>query len=221
MARAWDVTWSRFFLPRTHLPYDYLSSYEPGRELAHLPPAGEITRGPMGDDAAADVTGRREYLDLGRRCLDPALEQSLSPEDRQPTSAWLQMQGSLELLEALEKDADRMARMRPIMAGLSARCAARAATADRAAAPPGLTAVGPDWRTSGGRVCEYRKAWHCIRESGEADGAFPAAQQPLLAAGVRVDCARVSICRIFRLLAAGWRARRRGPSRTEETTCAA
>ena len=383
MARAWDVTWSRFFLPRTNLLYDYLGSYEPGRELAHLPTAAEIARGvpnecgygtgmedcmisagtmlsaivdrhavtgepalrgratalvrgirlcatahgvpgflargvchedlksiypnssrdqythaahglwllarsPLCDDdartpigeilsaiadrmtrtvtpendydslradgsrdtrgisrmwnvkgheaarlpmlyaAAADVTGRREYLDLGLRYLDPALEQSLSLEDRQPTYAWLQMQGSLELLEALEKVADRKARMRSIMAGLSARCAARAAAADRAAAALDLTAVGPDWRTSGGLVGEYRKAWSCIRESGEAalaqltdpaDGAFPAAQQQLLAAAIaRIDFARVSSCGIFHLQAAYWKARRRGLFRTEETT---
>ena len=375
MARAWDVTWSRFFLPRTGLLYDYLGSYEPGRGLAHLPTAAEIARGvpnecgygtgmedcmisagtmlsaivdrhavtgepslrdraldlvrgirlcatahgvpgflarsvchedlksiypnssrdqythaahglwllarsplcdaparaaigeilsaiadrmtrnvtpendydslradgsrdtrgisrmwnvkgheaarlPMLYAAAADVTGRREYLDLCQKYLDPAVARSHALEDRQPTYAWLQMQGSLELLDALEKDAGRKARMRSIMAGLSARCAARAAAADRAAASLDLTAVGPDWRTSGGLVGEYRRAWYCIRESGEAalaqltdpaDGAFPVAQQQLLAAAIqRIDFARVSSCGIFHLQAAYWRARRRG-----------
>lgn len=38
----WDVTWKRFYLPRTHLFYDYLTSYEPGRELAHLPTLQEV-----------------------------------------------------------------------------------------------------------------------------------------------------------------------------------
>ena len=42
--RAWRATWSRFYLPKTNLFYDYLSSYEPGRELAHLPTAAEVAR---------------------------------------------------------------------------------------------------------------------------------------------------------------------------------
>lgn len=44
MDRAWSVTWSRFYLPKTSLFYDYLSSYETGRELAHLPTAAEVAR---------------------------------------------------------------------------------------------------------------------------------------------------------------------------------
>ena len=44
MDAAWDVSWKRFYLPRTNLFYDYLSSYEPGRELAHLPTAAEVAR---------------------------------------------------------------------------------------------------------------------------------------------------------------------------------
>lgn len=42
--QAWDIMWQRFYLPRTHLFYDYLTSYEPGRELAHLPAADEARR---------------------------------------------------------------------------------------------------------------------------------------------------------------------------------
>ena len=40
----WRVTWKRFYLPRTNLFYDYLSSFEPGQELAHLPTAAEVQR---------------------------------------------------------------------------------------------------------------------------------------------------------------------------------
>ncbi|EAQ76874.1 hypothetical protein DSM3645_25764, partial [Blastopirellula marina DSM 3645] len=40
----WDVTWERFYLPRTHLFYDYLSSYAPGRGLDHLPSLDEMLR---------------------------------------------------------------------------------------------------------------------------------------------------------------------------------
>ena len=44
MDKAWDVSWQRFYLPKTQLFYDYLTSYEPGRELAHLPTADEVRR---------------------------------------------------------------------------------------------------------------------------------------------------------------------------------
>ena len=42
--QAWQVTWTRFYRPETHLFYDYLSSYEPGKELGHLPTAAEVQR---------------------------------------------------------------------------------------------------------------------------------------------------------------------------------
>jgi hypothetical protein len=42
--QAWDATWQRFYLPRTNLFYDYLTSYEPGKELAHLPTVEEAKR---------------------------------------------------------------------------------------------------------------------------------------------------------------------------------
>lgn len=42
ISKAWDVTWTRFYHPRTHLFYDYISSYEKGEELNHLPKAHEV-----------------------------------------------------------------------------------------------------------------------------------------------------------------------------------
>ncbi len=42
--RAWDVSWSRFYRDDTHLFYDYLTSYEKGKELEHLPTAVEVAR---------------------------------------------------------------------------------------------------------------------------------------------------------------------------------
>lgn len=42
--RAWDVTWSRFYLPSVQTFGDYLSSYEKGREQSHLPVADEVKR---------------------------------------------------------------------------------------------------------------------------------------------------------------------------------
>jgi hypothetical protein len=44
MDRAWEVTWSRFYLPKVQTFADYLSSYEKGKEQAHLPTAEEVKR---------------------------------------------------------------------------------------------------------------------------------------------------------------------------------
>jgi hypothetical protein len=42
--QAWDIAWSRFYLPGVQTFGDYLSSYEKGREQAHLPTAAEVRR---------------------------------------------------------------------------------------------------------------------------------------------------------------------------------
>ncbi len=42
--QAWKVTWSRFYLPKVQTFGDYLSSYEEGKEQAHLPIAEEVKR---------------------------------------------------------------------------------------------------------------------------------------------------------------------------------
>lgn len=44
MDRAWEVTWTRFYLPGVQTFADYLSSYESGKEQAHLPTAEEVKR---------------------------------------------------------------------------------------------------------------------------------------------------------------------------------
>jgi len=44
MDQAWEATWSRFFQKDVQTFADYLSSYEPGKELAHLPTAEEVQR---------------------------------------------------------------------------------------------------------------------------------------------------------------------------------
>ena len=41
---AWDISWSRFYRSDTHLFYDYLTSYEDGQELQHLPTVEEVQR---------------------------------------------------------------------------------------------------------------------------------------------------------------------------------
>ena len=42
--QAWDMIWSRFYLPEVQTFGDYLSSYEKGKEQAHLPTADEVKR---------------------------------------------------------------------------------------------------------------------------------------------------------------------------------
>lgn len=44
MDRAWELTWTRFYLPSVQTFGDYLSNYEAGKEQAHLPTAEEVKR---------------------------------------------------------------------------------------------------------------------------------------------------------------------------------
>lgn len=44
MTQAWKVLWNRFFLKNVGTFGDYLSSYEPGQEQAHLPTAEEVQK---------------------------------------------------------------------------------------------------------------------------------------------------------------------------------
>lgn len=44
MAQAWEVTWNRFFIEDVQTFADYLTSYEQGKELSHLPTAEEVQR---------------------------------------------------------------------------------------------------------------------------------------------------------------------------------
>ncbi len=371
----WDVTWSRFYLPKTNLFYDYLSSYEPGKELAHLPTAAEVqrqypnecgydtgmedgmisagvmlslivdkyavtreetlrkgafqvfkgiercatahgvpgflaravcaedlqsvypnssrdqythavhglwlyarsplcsettrerigtllsgiadrmtrnviaendfdslradgsrdTRGisrmwnvqgheaarlPMIYGATWDVTGKQEYYNLYRHYLEPAIEQSFTVTNGQPTYALQQMQASLELLSTLEQDPGLKEKMNTLMTRVSEQCEDRAASAGARAGNLDLTMRCTDWRNDEGLSSEgrYRKVWYCIRESGEAaltqlmqeDRPFPAEQADLLNQAIaRLDPEHVSSCGIFYLQAAYWKALRR------------
>jgi hypothetical protein len=187
----------------------------------------EAARLPMLYAAAWDTSGKREYHDLYRRYLEPALKQSFIVEEWQPTYALLQMQDSMELLESMEQDAELKKQMRDIMAMVSQRCAARAIQADRQAQKLDLTMVCTDWRTGEGLSPQgaYRQVWYNIRESGEAAlaqwidpaGRFPQEQQLLLARAItRLDYGRVLSGGIFYLQAAYWKARRHGMYETKD-----
>jgi hypothetical protein len=181
----------------------------------------EAARLPMIYAAAWDATGKQEYFELYRKYLEPAVKQSFDVEGWQPTYALLQMQTSFELLESLETDPKLKDKMRAIMAMVSDRCAARAASADQVASALDLTAVCGDWRTSEGirSTGQYRKVWYNIRESGEAALAqlidtkerLPLDQQTFLKRAItRLNYDKVSSCGIFDLQAAYWKARRHG-----------
>jgi len=179
----------------------------------------EAARLPMIYAAAWNVTGKREYYDLYRKYLAPAVKQSFDVLPHTTTYGFLQMQCSMELLESLEQDADLKRQIREIMAMISKRCAARAAGAARNAQKLDLTMVCPDWRTTEGLKGEYRKAWYCIRESGEAltaqlmDASQPLPddqKQLLIRAITRLDYQRVSSNGIYYLQGAYWKALKRG-----------
>lgn len=44
MTAAEEILWTRFYSPETRLFYDYITSYEKGKELAHLPRTDEVER---------------------------------------------------------------------------------------------------------------------------------------------------------------------------------
>jgi hypothetical protein len=180
----------------------------------------EAARLPMIYAAAWDATGNPAYRDLYRKYIEPAVQQSFTVEESQPTYALLQMQCSLELLETLEQDADLKRQMREIMTMLAKRCAVRAARAERDGAALDVAAVGTDWRTGEGisTAGKYRKVWYNIRESGEAALAqlmngtrLPEEGKERLARAIlRIDYDRVSSNGVFYLQAAYWKARRLG-----------
>lgn len=67
ISKAWDRTWTRFYRTQTHLFYDYLSSYEPGKELEHLPTAEEVAR--QYPNPCGYSTGMEDGLILGGAML--------------------------------------------------------------------------------------------------------------------------------------------------------
>lgn len=70
--QAWEVTWTRFYRPQTHLFYDYLSSYEPGKELGHLPTAAEVQR--QFPNPCGYSTGMEDGMILGGAMLSTIVD---------------------------------------------------------------------------------------------------------------------------------------------------
>ena len=42
MEKAWNTAWTKFYSSETHMFYDFICSYEPGKELDHLPTPEEV-----------------------------------------------------------------------------------------------------------------------------------------------------------------------------------
>lgn len=179
--------------------------------------------------AAADVCGDspdsvekdkgEEYRRRWRSHIDRAIEESKNPLPHTTTYGLLQMGVSLELLWRLEPDEAHRERIREVMIPCGRMAASRGAKTAKKAENLDWTAVAPDWRTVGGLVDPYRTVWYSVRESGEIPltllltpgEPFPAEQQKYLADAInRVDFHRVSTCGVYDLLAAWWKAKRRG-----------
>ena len=179
----------------------------------------EAARLPMIYAAAWAVTGSEKYYDRYRHYLEPAIDQSFIIAGNTPTYALQQVQASLELLAAVEKDPARKRKMQQIMDSVAETCATRAQSAHDRAKNLDLTMLCTDWRTEEGLSSEgrYRTVWYCIRESGEAaltqlmaaHRPLPQEQAQLLEIAIRrLDPHRVSSCGIFYLQAAYWKMRR-------------
>ncbi|TWT99044.1 hypothetical protein [Neorhodopirellula pilleata] len=180
----------------------------------------EAARLPMIYAATWDVTGDRKYYDWYQEYVKPAIEQSCTVEENQPTYAFLQMQASLEVLLRLEKEGSLGPKITLTMKTITLRMAKRAESAGNRGESLDLTKLCTDWRSTAGLSAEgsYRPVWYCIRESGEAalaqlidqSSRFPRPQQTALRDAVmRVDPDRVSSNGIIYLQAAYWKALRR------------
>lgn len=69
---AWQMAWSRFYCPSTCMFYDYLSSYEPGCELAHLPVPDEVHR--QYPNPCGYGTGMEDCMILGGTMLETVVD---------------------------------------------------------------------------------------------------------------------------------------------------
>ncbi|MDR2622663.1 MAG: hypothetical protein LBC48_08830 [Dysgonamonadaceae bacterium] len=86
MTLAWNLTWERFYHPRTSLFYDYLSSYEKGKELSHLPTAEEVKR--QYPNRYGYFTGMEDGMILGGTMLCTVIDRyEVTHEDHLKESA--------------------------------------------------------------------------------------------------------------------------------------
>ena len=72
MDLAWSMLWQRFRHPETHLFYDFISSYEDGHHLNHLPTAEEVSR--QFPNPCGYGTGMEDSMILGGALLSTLVD---------------------------------------------------------------------------------------------------------------------------------------------------
>lgn len=202
--QAWDISWERFYQPKTNQFYDYLTSYEKGKELAHLPTAEEVSRLYPNDGGFG--TGMEDCMISAGVMLSMIVDQYDVTGNKHLRKSAKDVFSGIKLSATVHNVHGFLAR------GVSA---------DADAAQLDLTMVTTDWRTGEGITWngKYRRVWYNVRESGEAALAqlMAADFQPfgkdqkslLLRAIIRLDYQKVSTCGIFYLQGAYWKAKRK------------
>jgi len=192
--------------------------------------AHEAARLPMIYAAAWDVTREEKYREQWRRYIVEATAQSATPEPHKPAYALLQMQISLEVLHALEPDADLkntlLERMRHVRELAAKRFVSTLNQIANKSAED-MRMLGPDWRKvnvwknqkgyKNPQWGAYREIWHITREAGEsslilmmvdADKTTPEQMTKLETMIRDFDYLHNSSCGIIYHQAAYWKARR-------------
>lgn len=192
--------------------------------------AHEAARLPMIYAAAWDTTRDERYRVQWRKYAADAIAQSAEPAKNQPAYAFLQMQCSLELLHALEPEAELKKALVTTMNHVSKLAENRLSYITMKIGqktPEEMRMLGPDWRQvkdwkpmkvyANPQWGPYREIWHFTREAGEcaviplmaAPPVLPEkSQEQLQDLILKTDYLHNSSCGIIYHLAAYWKARR-------------
>ncbi len=77
--KMWDVSWKLFFSPNTNLFYDFVSSYEVGKQFAHLPTAEETAA--LFPNSSGTGTGMEDCMILAGLMLDMLVDRFAVEKD--------------------------------------------------------------------------------------------------------------------------------------------
>ncbi len=188
--RAWEVTWSRLYLPKVKTFGDYLSSYENGKEQAHLPAVEEAKR--QYPNPCGYSTGMGDGAILGGAMLSLLCDRFAVTQDES-----LREKSASVLDKIAKKSPEDIRMLRP----------------DRRHVPNWRNQNGypnPLWGA-------YREIWALTREAGESalillmvePAALTEAQRASLKNMVlSFDYEHNSSCGIIYHLASYWKARR-------------
>lgn len=194
--------------------------------------AHEAARLPMIYAAAWDVTREERYRAEWRRYTQEAVDQSATPDPHKPAYALLQMQCSLEVLHALEPEAELRKQIHTTMQHVASLAAKRTVwTWDKIREKDAETMrmLGPDWRKvevwkdqkgkPNPQWGSYREIWHITREVGESAVVGLMVEPPQISAEQKqllqdfllaFDYPHNSSCGILYHIGAYWKARRAG-----------